>query len=173
MVRNIRAMSGHLVAVLALDGVVPIDLAIPVQVFSAKSTTFYRLTVCGDVDDGAGTVAAALGYTIGSVAGLEVLAEADTIIVPGYRDHRRPPSLRATTALRFAARAGVRMASICTGAFALAAAGVLDGRTVTTHWGMADDLEKLYPQVRVNRDVLYIDDGDVLTSAGVTAGTDL
>src|ERR1700754_5093465 len=145
-------MDRHRVVVFALDGVVPIDLAIPLQIFNARPTTPYELTVSGETD----TVTTAVGFTIGSIAGLEALSEADTIIVPGYDEHRRPPSPAVTGALKLAARAGIRIASICTGAFALAAAGVLDGRSVTTHWGMADGLEELYPQVKVNRDFLYI-----------------
>jgi transcriptional regulator GlxA family with amidase domain len=156
--------------VLALPGVLPIDLAIPTQIFRPRPDTPYELTVCGEDTDAVMTSA---GFRLTLNAGLEALANADTIIVPGYVDHRRPPSLMVTAQLKLAVRAGVRMVSICTGAFALAAAGLLNDRTVATHWAMADDLEELHPRLRVNRDVLYIDDGDVLTSAGVTAGIDL
>lgn len=165
----LTGMNTHHVVVVALDGVIPLDLSIPLHVFLPRPSTPYRLTVCGDAD----TVSTPIGFTIGSLTGLEALADADTIIVPGFDDHRRPPPPSVITALRFAARADIRIASICTGAFALAAAGLLDGRTVTTHWAMADDLEELYPLVQVNRNVLYVDDGDILTSAGITAGTDL
>jgi len=162
-------MSRHRVVVLALDGVLPIDLGIPTQIFNPRSNTPYDLTVCGDTE----AVWTSAGFALGLSAGLEAVAEADTLIVPGYQDYRRAPDARVTTALRIAGRTGVRIASICTGAFALAAAGLLDGRTVTTHWASADDLEELYPRLRVDRKVLYIDNDTVLTSAGVTAGIDL
>ncbi|WP_330478823.1 helix-turn-helix domain-containing protein [Streptomyces platensis] len=111
--------------------------------------------------------------SVGVRAGLPALARADTIIVPGYWDYQRPPAPEVTAALKRAFRRGARIVSICTGAFALAAAGLLNGRTVTTHWASADALEESYPQVRVDRSVLYIDDDPLLTSAGVTAGIDL
>ncbi|WP_398927362.1 GlxA family transcriptional regulator [Streptomyces sp. Ag109_O5-1] len=111
--------------------------------------------------------------TVGATAGLSALARADTVIVPGYDGYRRPPATGVTAALRRAFARGTRIASICTGAFALAAAGLLDSRTVTTHWASADDLERHHPRLRVDHNVLYIDDGNLLTSAGVTAGIDL
>jgi transcriptional regulator GlxA family with amidase domain len=156
--------------VLAVDGVLPMDLGIPTQIFNARRYTPYELTVCGDTES---VVTTSAGFTLGLAAGLDALADADTIIVPGFQDHRRPPHPRVTTALKLAGRAGIRIASICTGAFALAAAGLLDGRTVTTHWATMDDLEALYPRLRVDRNVLYIDNDTILTSAGVTAGIDL
>lgn len=167
---NIAAMNKHRVAVLAVDGVLPIDLGIPTQIFNARPNTPYELTVCGDTE---GAVTTSAGFTLGLTAGLEALAEADTVIVPGFEDYRRPPHPRVRAALKLAGRAGIRIASICTGAFAVAAAGLLDGRTVTTHWASADDLEELYPLLRVDRNVLYIDNDTILTSAGVTAGIDL
>ncbi len=163
-------MTDHRVVVLALDKVLPIDLGIPTQIFNARPNTPYRLGVCGIE---AGTVRTSAGFTLGVSAGLEVLDEADTVIIPGYEDYRRPPPKRVGIALNRALSRGTRIASICIGAFALASAGLLDGRTVTTHWASADDMEELFPAVRVDRDVLYIDDYPILTSAGVTAGIDL
>lgn len=163
-------MNRHRVAVLALDGVLPIDLGIPTQIFKGGPNVPYELTVCGDTEEAVTTSA---GFTLGLTAGLDALADADTIIVPGFEDFRRPPRPRVRAALKLAGRAGIRIASICTGAFAVAAAGLLDDRTVTTHWASADDLEELYPRVRVDRNVLYIDNDTILTSAGVTAGIDL
>ncbi|MEU9181746.1 helix-turn-helix domain-containing protein [Streptomyces sp. NPDC048550] len=163
-------MDRHRVVVLALDGVLPIDLGIPTQIFKGSPYTPYELTVCGDTEE---VVTTSAGFTLGLTTGLEALAEADTIIVPGFEDFRRPPRPRVRAALKLAGRAGIRIASICTGAFAVAAAGLLDDRTVTTHWASADDLEELYPRVRVDRNVLYIDNDTILTSAGVTAGIDL
>jgi transcriptional regulator GlxA family with amidase domain len=163
-------MNKHRVAILALDGVLPIDLGIPTQIFKARPNTPYELVVCGDTEEAVTTSA---GFTLGLAAGLEALADADTIIVPGFEDFRRPPHPRVRAALKLAGRAGIRIASICTGAFAVASAGLLDDRTVTTHWASADALEELYPRLRVDRNVLYIDNGTILTSAGVTAGIDL
>jgi len=163
-------MTGHRVVVLALDGVLPIDLGIPTQIFNPRPNTPYQLSVCACE---AGTVRTSAGFTLGVTAGLEALEEADTVIVPGYDDYRRPPPEQVGVALNRALRRGARIASICIGAFALASAGLLDGRTVTTHWASADDMEELFPNIRVDRDVLYIDDNPILTSAGVTAGIDL
>lgn len=163
-------MAAHRVAVLVLPLVLPIDLGIPTQIFNARPNTPYELTVCAAVR---GSVTTSTGFTVGDTAGLPALTQADTIIVPGYWDYQRPPAPEVTAALRLASSRGARIASICTGAFALAAAGLLDGRTVTTHWASADDLERIHPQVRVDRGVLYIDDDVLLTSAGVTAGIDL
>jgi transcriptional regulator GlxA family with amidase domain len=163
-------MALHRVAVLALHGVLPIDLGIPTQIFNPRPNTHYELTVCGAAR---GSVTTSTGFTVGATAGLRTLVKADTIIVPGFEDYRRPPGPEVAAALRLAFSRGARIASICTGAFALAASGLLNGRTVTTHWASADDLEELYPQLRVDRNVLYIDDDPILTSAGVTAGIDL
>ncbi|MGY0055167.1 GlxA family transcriptional regulator [Streptomyces sp. LZ34] len=163
-------MAPHCVAVLVLPLVLPIDLGIPTQIFNARPNTPYELTVCSGAR---GAITTSTGFTVGGTAGLPALAQADTIIVPGYWDYQLPPAPEVTAALKLAFRRGARIASICTGAFALAAAGLLNGRTVTTHWASADDLEKLYPQTRVDRNVLYIDDDPLLTSAGVTAGVDL
>ncbi|MEW1777773.1 helix-turn-helix domain-containing protein [Streptomyces sp. NPDC086777] len=160
----------HRVAVLVLHGVYPLDMGIPAQIFSDRPDTPYELTVCGVAR---GDVATSTGFTIGTTAGLAALAQADTVIVPGYQDFRIPPASEAAAALQVAARRGARIAAICTGVFALAAAGLLSGRTVTTHWAGADALEELYPDVHVDRDVLYIDDDPLLTSAGVTSGVDL
>ncbi|MGX5185443.1 GlxA family transcriptional regulator [Streptomyces avermitilis] len=163
-------MAPHRVAVLVLPLVLPIDLGIPTQIFNARPNTPYELTVCGGAR---GSITTSTGFTVGDTAGLPALARADTIIVPGYWEYQRPPAPEVTAALKLAFSRGARIASICTGAFALAAAGLLNGRTVTTHWASADQLEMLYPQVRVDRSVLYIDDDPLLTSAGVTAGIDL
>src|SRR6478609_8422221 len=160
----------HHVAVLALEGVVPLDLAIPAQVFGTYEEAPYRLTVCAQT---AGPVATCAGFAVVAGAGLEGLADADTVLVPGFTPHLRALSPRVLDALRAAHERGARMVSICTGAFALAAAGILDGRRATTHWRDAADLAARHPRIDVEPGVLYIDDGDVLTSAGVAAGLDL
>ncbi|HET6548705.1 MAG TPA: helix-turn-helix domain-containing protein [Solirubrobacter sp.] len=157
------------VAVLALDTVVPLDLAIPAQVFGTYPETPYRVTVCAPED----RVATAAGFAVLAQAGLEALASADTVLVPGFTPHLRALDAPTLDALRDAAGREARMVSICTGAFALAAAGVLDGRRATTHWRDAAELAARYPAVRVEPDVLFVDEGEVLTSAGVASGLDL
>lgn len=162
---TIRPMP-HEVAVLALEAVVPLDLAIPAQVFGNYEEVPYRVTVCAPTP----AVRTTAGFTVLAEAGLEALARADTVIVPGFSPHLRALEPSVLDALRSARG---RMVSICTGAFALAAAGRLDGRRATTHWRDAAELAARHPRVEVEPDVLYIDDGDVLTSAGVAAGLDL
>lgn len=163
---KIMPMQTHRVAVLALDRVIPLDFAIPVQVFSEMP---YRVQVCAP----ASTVRTTVGFTINPDAGLRALARADTVVVPGYRPHDAPLDTEVLSALRRAHGRGARMISICIGVFALAQAGILDGCTATTHWQYTDELARDYPSVRVRPDVLYVDDGDVLTSAGVSSGVDL
>ncbi len=123
-----------------------------------------------------GRVPSTNGFDIVPAAGPEVLASADTVIVPGTRhapardDGTLAPEVRAALD---SIRPGTRLVSICTGAFVLAAAGLLDGRPATTHWKFADALRRMHPEVRVDERVLFVDDGDVLTSAGLAAGIDL
>jgi AraC family transcriptional activator FtrA len=120
-----------------------------------------------------GPVATTSGFPLDVARGLDALADADTVLVPGFSEASWPPPEAALAALRAAHARGARVASICTGAFALAAAGLLDGRRATTHWRWAGRLAELFPDVRVDPDVLYVDEGDVLTSAGIAAGIDL
>ncbi len=157
----------HEIAVLALDAVVTLDLAIPAQVFGTYAEAPYRVTVCAPRP---GPVRTAAGFDVVARAGLDALAAADTVIVPGFTPHLRALDPAVLDALR---TSPARMVSICTGAFALAAAGVLDGRRATTHWRDAAELAARYPRIDVEPGVLYIDEGDVLTSAGVAAGLDL
>jgi transcriptional regulator GlxA family with amidase domain len=157
----------HRVAVVALPGVLALDLGIAAQVF--ETDPHYDLVVCAD---GEARVRSS-GFTIGAPAGLDALDSATTVVVPGYQDIDRPVSRHVVDALRAAHARGSRLVSICTGAFALAAAGLLDGRPATTHWRAADELRRRYPKIDVRPNQLYIDDGDILTSAGVTAGVDL
>ncbi|MEU9132456.1 helix-turn-helix domain-containing protein [Kitasatospora sp. NPDC048540] len=159
---------GHRVAVLALPGVLLLDLGIPVQAFGTDP--HYRVAVCADPS--AGPVRSG-GFTVAAPEGLEALRDADTVVVPGYEDPDAPLPAAALSAIRSAHAGGARLVSICTGAFALAAAGLLDGRPATTHWRDAAALQRRYPLVDVRPNQLYVDDGDILTSAGVTAGVDL
>ncbi|HVV09250.1 GlxA family transcriptional regulator [Amycolatopsis sp.] len=158
----------HRVAVLALDGVTPMDLAIPAQIFSARPETPYEMTVCAL----GSTVATTAGFTLAPRGGLARVRDADTVIVPGFEPLGRPPDA-VLDVLAEARDRGRRVVSICTGAFALAAAGVLDGLHATTHWKHIEDLARDFPAVTVDRDVLYVDEGEVLTSAGVCCGIDL
>ncbi|GAA1630031.1 GlxA family transcriptional regulator [Catellatospora bangladeshensis] len=166
----------HRVAVLALDGVMALDLGIPSQVFGCATDSaghrLYETRIC--TPDG-GPIRCSAGFAVQPDHGLDLLGWADTVIVPGiHREHLGTFAAGpAMAALRAAHTAGKRIMSICTGAFALAAAGLLDGRPAATHWAYADDFRARYPQIKLDAEVLFIDDGDVLTSAGVAAGLDL
>ncbi|MFC7530647.1 GlxA family transcriptional regulator [Actinoplanes sp. GCM10030250] len=160
----------HQIAVLVLGGAAPMDVGIAAQVFAPRHGLPYHLRHCsleaGPVEGRDG-----LGFVVD--AGLEAIAAADTVIVPGYRNPLQQLNPRLVDAMREAAFRGARMISICTGAFALAAAGLLDGRRATTHWLMAPALAREYPKVQVDGGVLFVDEGPVLTSAGVAAGIDV
>ncbi|RZQ62559.1 GlxA family transcriptional regulator [Amycolatopsis suaedae] len=166
----------HEVVVLAVDEVVGYDLNIPPQLFGTarkNGERLYRVRVCG-VDDRPVRVSA--GYTAVLDHGPEVLAEADTVVIPGTRvaGPRRHGTLDGPLAAAIELiPADARIMSICTGAFVLGAAGLLDGRRATTHWAYAEEFRQLYPKVDLDENVLFVDDGDVLTSAGLAAGVDL
>ncbi|QEO09133.1 GlxA family transcriptional regulator [Protaetiibacter larvae] len=163
-------MRRHRVVVLVLDGAQPLDVGIPAQTFQSRDELPYDVLMCG-VEPGIVRSGEGLSYAVEH--GVEALATADTVIVPGYRDPVRPVDPRALEALRAAAARGARIAAICTGVFAVAAAGLLDGRRATTHWRHAPDLARLHPEVEVDGSVLFIDEGQLLTSAGVASGIDL
>ncbi|MFH9354983.1 GlxA family transcriptional regulator [Kitasatospora sp. NPDC017646] len=162
----------HTVAVLALDQVIPFDLATPLEVFTRvrmpDGRRPYRVRVCGP-----GAQVPAAGFVITAPWGLEELADADTVIVPGRAEAAPPPGEEVLEALRAAAARGTRIASICAGAFDLALTGLLDGLAATTHWVAAAELARRFPAVEVCPDVLYVDNGQLLTSAGASAGLDL
>ena len=162
------------VAVLVLPDVVAFDTFIATHVFGDTrphgGVAKYRMVICTSTP---GLVSMAVGVPIGIDRGLEVLAEADTIVVPGRSQADAPADPRVIDALRAASARGARIVSICTGAFVLAQAGLLDGRRAATHWGWASLLAARYPAVSVDPRVLYVDEGDVLTSAGMAAGLDL
>lgn len=160
----------HRVVALALPGVVAFDLSNAAQIFGHRSArSHYSFAVCAPT---AGLVMSSTGFEVAAPFGLEMLGRADTIVVPGF-DPRSTPDDASLAALREAAARGTRIASVCVGAFALAAAGLLDGRTATTHWEEADHFRRRFPQVRLNPDVLYVDEGQILTSAGLSASIDL
>jgi transcriptional regulator GlxA family with amidase domain len=150
------------------------ELAVPCEVFgidrSYLVSPWYGFLLC---PVGPPPVALPLGLTLTGGGGLDDVAAADTVVVPAWSDPLSEPPAELLDALRAAHARGARIASICSGAFVLAAAGLLDGRRATTHWQYTDALAARYPRVRVDPNVLYTDDGDVLTSAGTAAGLDL
>jgi transcriptional regulator GlxA family with amidase domain len=167
----------HRVAVLTLNGAAAFDLGTPAQILGAARTRgqrHYEVRTC--TADG-GPVRTSGGFTIVPDYGPEILDWAQTVIIPGiHGDLMRGGEPEFTDAEMAALQripAGVRLVSICTGAFALAVAGKLDGRPATTHWYYTARFQARFPRIRVNPDVLFVDDGDVLTSAGVGAGVDL
>ncbi|MET9698626.1 helix-turn-helix domain-containing protein [Streptomyces sp. NPDC006529] len=168
----------HRVVVLALTGLLPFELGIPHRIFGrAKDPAgrpLYEILTCALAP---GPVQTDADFAIDVAHGPELLATADTVVVPAsyelgpvYDEGRLTPELRAALAHL---RPGTRLVAICTGGYVLAAAGFLDGRRATTHWASAEHFQRLFPAVLVDPEVLYTDDGDVLTSAGVAAGIDL
>jgi transcriptional regulator GlxA family with amidase domain len=162
----------HTVAILALPDSIGFDLCTAVEAFHRvelpTGAAGYRVVVCGAEPE----VTAGL-FRIGTDHGFEALAQADTIVVPGCNDATVDAPDAVLAALRAAYARGVRIASICSGAFTLALAGLLDGRRATTHWIAADYFRSRFPAVHLDPDVLYVDEGQVLTSAGASAGLDL
>jgi transcriptional regulator GlxA family with amidase domain len=163
-----RPRRPHRIAVIALPGVIALEFGTATQVFGRDP--HYDLTVCAE---GRAVPVPGSGFTITTSAGLEGLKRAETVIVPGYNDVNSTISSAVLSALQATQARGARLVSICTGAFALATAGLLDGRPATTHWRWTDELQRRYPEVEVLPNRLFVDDGDILTSAGVTAGIDL
>ncbi|MGZ2746475.1 GlxA family transcriptional regulator [Burkholderia stagnalis] len=162
----------HTLAVLALPDVVPFDLGVACDTFARvrvpDAAGAYRVRVCSEQPRVAGDL-----FELRPAFRLDGLDDADTIVVPGTSTPLAPASRRVLAALRAAAGRGCRIASICTGAFVLAEAGLLDGLRATTHWLAAAELARRYPCVSVDPNVLFVDNGQVLTSAGAAAGIDL
>jgi AraC family transcriptional activator FtrA len=161
------------VAALAYDGLGTFELGIVTEVFGLPRPEmghgWYRFRVCSHER---GPLRATGGLVLETRSGLAELARAGTIIIPGWRVHDTPPA-PLVAALRRAHARGARLVSICSGVFVLAATGLLDGRRATTHWRYVETLRSRYPKIRVEPDVLYIDEGAILTSAGSAAGIDL
>jgi AraC family transcriptional activator FtrA len=164
----------HRVVALCLDGLVAFDLTAPAQAFGLASRPggepLYEFSTCS-VDGAA--VATTSGFGVAPQSGLDALRRADTVVVPAYAAVLDPPPEQALAALRAAGRRGTRVLSVCSGAFALAHAGLLDGRRAATHWVWAGELARRFPAVEVDPDALYVDEEEVLTSAGLSAGIDL
>jgi AraC family transcriptional activator FtrA len=162
------------VAILIYDGVGIFELGVACDVFGSTDLTdlgipWYRLAVCGP---GSPTVTADGGLVISAPSGLGRTRHVDTVIVPPTNRLEEVPA-KVFDALRHAHARGCRIISLCTGAFVLAEAGLLEGRRATTHWAECDDLARRYTGVKVDPGVLYVDEGDILTSAGSAASIDL
>ena len=169
-----RGARNRLVAALLQERVAAFELGIVVEIFGLPrpemGADWYRFVT---VAEQPGPLRATGGLQVCPEAGLEMLAQADTIVIPGWRTDGAAPTPAVKRALLEAHARGARLVSICSGAFLLAACGLLAGRAATTHWRYADRLQALYPDVEVKPDVLYVDEGQVLTSAGSAAGMDL
>ncbi len=168
-------MRPHPVAVLAVPGVSPFELSAVVEVFAMPrpelgSSWSYYVRVCAERP---GPVDMLGGFAVETAHGLDVLAASDTVVLPASADVHGDPSRELVDAIRSAAARGARVVSICSGAFVLAATGLLDGRRATTHWRYAGLLAQRFPAVRVDAGVLYVDEGPILTGAGTAAAIDL
>ena len=176
---DVRVDSPHRVAVLIQDGFIPFEIGIPHRIFGkardGEDRLLYEVVTC--TTDGPGPVQSDSDVVVLAPHGPEALASADTVVVTKFGSYDADTVDEVLTApLKEALgmiRPGTRIMSICTGAFALAATGLLDGRPATTHWAHTEHFRTMFPQVRVDPDVLFVDDGDILTSAGVASGVDL
>lgn len=164
----------QLVVAVAYDQLCTFEFGCVVEMFALQrpelGVPWYRFAVCSSER---GRLRAAGGITVAAPHSLKILERADTIIVPGWRDANEAPPADLVKKIRAAHDRGARLCSICSGVFVLAAAGILEGRTVTTHWRYAERLQQRYPAVRVNPNALYVDEGSIVTSAGSAAGLDM
>ena len=167
-------MKDHLVVALAYDNLCTFEFGCAVEMFSLArpelGVDWYRFAVCGEHK---GVVRAAGGISVHVPHGMAMLGRADTIIIPGWQGVDVAPSPALVRRLRAAHARGARIATICSGVFVLAAAGLLDGKAATTHWRYADLLQQRYPRIAVRANSLYVDEGAILTSAGSAAGLDM
>lgn len=161
------------IAIVAFDGISPFHLSVPCMIFGENREELgvprFNTLVCATA---AGPLHTSVGFDIDVKHGLEALDDAQIVIVPSWHDTTRWPPEELLKALQLAHRRGARMVGLCLGAFVLAEAGLLDGKTATTHWNWAHTFSARYPKVRLDPDVLYVDQGDVLTSAGTAASLD-
>jgi len=168
----------HRVAMVVLEGTFVLDLAVAVQAFGRRPSVFakirdeavapYDVGVCGQAP-----TPTSLGFTIADLKPIEWLKGADTVVVPGLEAPWAPQDPRVLEAIADAAAEGARMVSLCAGAFVLGQAGVLDGRTVTTHWALAEEFRAAFPAVHLAEHAMFVDDGQVLSSGGMLASADL
>lgn len=160
------------VVVVAFEDILPFHLSVPCAVFQSPTPDGeapFRLRVCSAEGR---QVRSSAGFTIGTPYGLDELARADVIVVPSWRDPDEAPPAALLRALRRASARGARMVGLCLGAYVLAYAGLLDGRRAATHWAWAASLKAQFPEVDVDADVLFVDEGNIVTSAGAAAGID-
>jgi len=164
----------HLVVALAYDGLCTFEFGCTVELFALErpelDVDWYDFAVCA-VEPG--PIRAAGGIVLQAPYDSSLLERADTIVVPGWRDADEEPPAALLAQIRAAHARGARLCSICSGVFILAAAGVLDGLRATTHWRYVERLERRYPRIRVLADDLYVDEGQIITSAGSAAGLDM
>lgn len=164
----------HLVVAVAYDRLCTFEFGCVVELFALQrpelGVQWYDFAVCSAER---GKLRAAGGVTVAAPHSLRILDRADTIVIPGWRDADEPPPAALTRKIRQAYERGARICSICSGVFVLAAAGILDGKTVTTHWRYSQRLGERYPTIRVQPNALYVDQGQVVTSAGSAAGLDM
>lgn len=171
-------MVRHRVAMIVLGGTFVIDLAIAVQAFGRRPSVFskirdepevpYEIGVCG-----ATPTPTSLGFSIADLQPIDWITGADTVVVPGLEAPWAPQDPEVLSAIARAADDGARIVSLCAGAFVLGQAGVLDGRTVTTHWALADEFRAAFPRVQLAEHAMFVDDGQVLSSGGMLASADL
>jgi transcriptional regulator GlxA family with amidase domain len=166
-------MTTETIAVVAFDGISPFHLSVPCMVFGEDRTETgaprFRVRVCAPEP---GPLRTNAGFDLVVPHGLEAIRRAQIVVVPSWRDDGRPAPPALIRALQAAHRRGATVVGLCLGAFVLAEAGLLDGRPATTHWNLAATFARQYPKVSLQPEVLYVDDGDVLTSAGTAAGID-
>jgi AraC family transcriptional regulator, transcriptional activator FtrA len=164
----------HLVVAVAYDGLCTFEFGCTVEVFALErpelGVDWYRFEVCAAER---GPIRAAGGIAMQVERSLALLDQADTIVIPGWRDADEVPPPALLKKIRAAYERGARLCTICSGVFVLAAAGILDGKTVTTHWRYAEKLAQRYPDLKVEANALYVDQGQILTSAGSAAGLDM
>ncbi|MFZ6677060.1 transcriptional regulator FtrA [Undibacterium sp. Tian12W] len=167
-------MKPHLVVALAYDQLCTFEFGCTVELFALNrpelGVDWYEFAVCAAEP---GKLRAAGGITVEVPYGLDMLDQADTIIIPGWRDADEMPPPALLEKIRLAHARGARICTICSGVFILAAAGILDGKTVTTHWRYAEKLLRRYPEITVQANALYVDQGQIMTSAGSAAGLDM
>ncbi|OIJ85607.1 AraC family transcriptional regulator [Streptomyces sp. MUSC 14] len=171
-----RARAPHRVTVIVDAGTNPFEVGVATELFGLPRPELgvrgplYEVTLC---TPGSGVRMNHGFFTLTGVSGLEAVDGADTLVVPGRPDNVVPRGADVLDAIRRTHARGARVISFCTGSFALAEAGLLDGRRATTHWMWADTFRKLHPKVLLEPDVLFVDDGDLLTAAGSAAALDL
>ncbi|MET4071591.1 AraC family transcriptional activator FtrA [Bradyrhizobium sp. S3.2.6] len=166
-------MNSRKIAILTYDGVNTFELGIAMEVFGLPNMGpgWYDVAVCGDRKRG--MTSSSCSVQIKASRGLDALNDAETVIVPGWQDIDALPPRNILQRLRAAHARGTRIATICAGVFVLAATGLLSGRRAAVHWAQAEALKRKYPDIEVDSSVLYVDDGDILSSAGRAAGLDL